>query len=184
MKYLQAYPDNVKNQVKDLLCGNGLGALLLKKYAQPHGVRTDRALYDYVMGLKNEHLRSSAPLSRVAFDAKLHVVAHALGTHTTVSRVQGSQLKSKREIRIATLFKEVPEPFLKMITVHELAHIKERAHDKAFYKLCEHMQPDYHQLEFDVRLYLTHLEASGAGLWSPKISAALDTQGTNAKACI
>ena len=168
MKYLQAYPESVKNQVKDLQETNGLGKLLLKKYAQSHGVRTDRALYDYVMGLKSEHLRSSEPLSRVAFDAKLHVVAHALGTHTTVSRVQGSRLKSKREIRIATLFKDVPEPFLKMIAVHELAHIKERAHDKAFYKLCEHMQPDYHQLEFDVRLYLTHLEASGAGLWRPK----------------
>ncbi len=169
MKYLQTYPEGVKNQVKNLLEGNGLGPLLLKKYPQAHGVRTDRALYGYVIGLKNEHLRSSAPLSRVAFDAKLHVVAHALGTHTTVSRVQGSQLKSKREIRIATLFKEVPEPFLKMIAVHELAHIKERAHDKAFYKLCEHMQPDYHQLEFDVRLYLTHLEASGQGLWQAKV---------------
>ncbi len=168
MKYLQAYPERVQNQVKDLVAEDGLGALLLKKYAQAHSVRTDRALYDYVMGLKNEHMRSSASLSRVSFDAKLHVIAHALGTHTTVSRVQGSQLKSKREIRIATLFKEVPEPFLKMIAVHELAHIKERAHDKAFYKLCEHMQPDYHQLEFDVRLYLTHLEASGAGLWRLK----------------
>jgi UTP pyrophosphatase len=184
MKYLQAYPDNVKHQVKDLLAANGLGVLLLNKYATPHGIRTDRALYDYVMALKNEHLRSSTPLSRVAFDAKLHVVAHALGTHTTISRVQGSQLKSKREIRIATLFKEVPEPFLKMIAVHELAHIKERAHDKAFYKLCEHMQPDYHQLEFDVRLYLTHLEASGAGLWRPKVPVVQVDQGTKASACI
>jgi len=39
--------------------------------------------------------------------------------------------------------------------VHELAHLKERAHDKAFYALCQHMAPDYHQLEFDLRLYLT-----------------------------
>ena len=88
------------------------------------------------------------------------------GTHTTVSRVQGNKLKSKREIRVATLFKEVPPEFLKMITVHELAHIKEKAHDKAFYKLCTHMEPDYHQLEFDLRLYLTHLETSGAKLWA------------------
>lgn len=165
MKYLQAYPEPVQAQVRQLLGQNQLGALLLKKYPAMHGVRTDRALYDYVMGLKNEHLRGADPLAKVGFDSKLQVIAHALGTHTTVSRVQGGKLKSKREIRIATLFKEVPAEFLKMITVHELAHIRQREHDKAFYKLCTHMEPDYHQLEFDLRLYLTHLEATGARLW-------------------
>ncbi|MGH8026174.1 MAG: metal-dependent hydrolase, partial [Pseudoxanthomonas sp.] len=29
------------------------------------------------------------------------------------------------------------------------------------YQLCTHMAPDYHQLEFDLRLYLTHLECGG-----------------------
>jgi predicted metal-dependent hydrolase len=42
--------------------------------------------------------------------------------------------------------------------VHELAHLKERAHDKAFYQLCTHMAPAYHQHEFDLRLYLTARE--------------------------
>jgi predicted metal-dependent hydrolase len=171
MKYLHGYPGNIKTQVQQLMAQDKLGTMLLKKYQAPHGIRTDRALYDYVMDLKNEYLRNSEPLSKVAFDAKLHVIAHALGTHTTVSRVQGSKLKSKREIRIATLFKEVPPEFLKMITVHELAHIKEKAHDKAFYKLCTHMEPDYHQLEFDLRLYLTHMDASGVKLWQPSNSA-------------
>jgi predicted metal-dependent hydrolase len=50
--------------------------------------------------------------------------------------------------------------FLRMIVVHELAHLKEYAHNKAFYQLCTHMEPDYHQLEFDTRLYLTHLDAT------------------------
>jgi len=49
-------------------------------------------------------------------------------------------------------------PFLKMIVVHELAHLKEREHDKAFYALCAHMEPAYHALEFDLRLWLTALE--------------------------
>ena len=93
------------------------------------------------------------------------MVKNALGTHTSVSRVQGNKLKAKREIRIAALFKNVPDEFLRMITVHELAHLKEKAHDKAFYQLCKHMEPDYHQLEFEVRVYLTHLETSGARLW-------------------
>ena len=85
------------------------------------------------------------------FDAKLQVVQHALGTHTNISRVQGNKLKAKREIRVATLFKHVPEDFLKMIAVHELAHLKERQHDKAFYNLCNYMEPRYHQLELLVQ---------------------------------
>ena len=38
------------------------------------------------------------------------------------------------------------------------AHLKVREHDKAFYQLCYHMAADYAQLEFDLRLYLTHLD--------------------------
>ena len=155
LKYLTAYSESVQSQVRDLIEQDRLATILRKKYATVHVIRTDRALYDYVMGLKNEYLRNSEPLAKVAFDSKLKVIRHALGTHTTVSRVQGSKLKSKREIRIATLFKDVPIELLRMITVHELAHIKEKAHDKAFYQLCTHMEPNYHQLEFDLRLYLT-----------------------------
>jgi predicted metal-dependent hydrolase len=143
-----------------------LGDWLLKRYGGVHGIRNDRALYDYVSGLKSEFLRNAEPLAKVAFDNKLHVIRNALGTHTTISRVQGSKLKAKREIRVASLFKEVPIEWLRMIVVHELAHTKERSHDKAFYQLCTHMEPDYHQLEFDLRLYLTHLESGGPALWS------------------
>lgn len=165
MKYLAGYPENLQAQVRQLLAQGRLGEVLLAKYPLAHGVRTDKALYDYVMGLKSEFLRSSEPLSKVAFDSKLHVIAHALGTHTTVSRVQGSKLKAKREIRVATLFREGPEQFLRMIAVHELAHIKEKAHDKAFYQLCTHMEPHYHQYEFDLRVYLTHMDAAGRLEW-------------------
>ena len=52
-----------------------------------------------------------------------------------------------------------------MIAVHELAHIKEKGHDKAFYQLCTHMEPRYHQYEFDLRVYLTHIDASGKLDW-------------------
>ena len=82
-----------------------------------------------------------------------------------MSRVQGSKLKAKREIRVATLFRHLPIEFLRMITVHELAHLREKSHDKAFYQLCTHMEPDYHQFEFDLRLYLTYVDANGARLW-------------------
>ena len=165
LKYLAGYPASLQAQVRQLLDQDKLGDMLLAKYRQAHGIRTDKALYDYVMALKNEYLRSSEPLSRIAFDSKLHVIANALGTHTTISRVQGSKLKAKREIRVATLFREVPDEFLRMITVHELAHIKEKEHDKAFYALCTYMEPRYHQYEFDLRVYLTHIDAVGKLAW-------------------
>ena len=165
MKYLSGYPDSLKAQVQELLVQGRLGDMLLKKYRHAHAVRTDKALYDYVMALKNDFLRNADPLSKVAFDSKLQVIAHALGTHTTVSRVQGHKLKAKREIRVATLFKAVPAEFLKMIAVHELAHMKEKCHDKAFYQLCNYMEPQYHQYEFDLRVYLTHIDAVGKLDW-------------------
>jgi predicted metal-dependent hydrolase len=165
LKYLQGYPPDTLAQVNQLVDEKRVGHWLQSKYPKAHEVRTDKALFEYVQALKGDHLRGAEPLSKVAFDSKLQVVRHALGTHTSVSRVQGNKLKAKREIRIASLFKTVPNEFLKMITVHELAHLKERQHDKAFYQLCAHMEPSYHQLEFEVRVYLTHLELSGERLW-------------------
>ena len=172
LKYLQGYSTETLAQVTQLVTCNRLGEWLLNKYPSGHGVRTDKALFEYVQALKQEHLRGAEPLNKVAFDSKLQVVAHALGTHTTISRVQGNKLKAKREIRIASLFKDAPAEFLKMISVHELAHMKERAHDKAFYQLCSYMEPRYHQLEFELRMYLTHLDVSGTRLWGPAVAAA------------
>lgn len=158
LKYLAGYPPHVQARVRELLAEDRLGTLLADRYDQPHAVRNDGQLYDYVQALKERHMRKAVPLGKVLYDGKLQVVKHALGTHTTISRVQGSKLKTSREIRIASVFRDAPAEFLKMIVVHELAHLKEAEHDKAFYQLCTHMAPDYHQLEFDLRLYLTHLD--------------------------
>ena len=167
LRYLGGYPANVLAPVHSLLAERRLHATLRQRYPEAHGVRSDRALIDYVGELKARHMKSAPPLAKVAYDGKLQVLHNALGTHTAVSRVQGSQLKAKREIRIAGVFRAMPEPLLKMIVVHELAHLKERAHDKAFYALCQHMAPDYHQLEFDLRLALMQGEASGQPVWPP-----------------
>ena len=121
-------------------------------------MRSDSQLRAYVQAIKDRHLRKSAPLAKVIFDSKLQVVKHALGTHTAISRVQGDKLKASREIRIATVFRDAPAEFLKMIVVHELAHLRESEHNKSFYQLCTHIEPGYHQLEFDLRLYLTQRE--------------------------
>lgn len=166
LKYLSAYPDTLQAQVQALIDQDKLAEVLRSRYGAPHDVRTDKALYDYVQGLRSRHLRNAEPVTKVAYDSKLKVIQHALGTHTTVSRVQGNRLKAKREIRVASLFKQVPEEFLRMIVVHELAHLKERDHGKAFYQLCEHMEPRYHQYEFDLRMYLTQLDLSAEPVFS------------------
>lgn len=157
LKYFAGYPEHLQAKVRALIEQDRLGALLTDKYGQPHSVRNDGQLYDYVQALKDRHLRKSVPLGKVIYDSKLQVMKHALGTHTAISRVHGGKLKASREIRIATVFRDAPAEFLKMIVVHELAHMKEAEHNKSFYQLCTHMTPDYHQLEFDLRLYLTHL---------------------------
>ena len=165
LKYLGAYSDQTRAQVAQLIEQNRLAEVLRQRYGAAHAVRTDRALYDYVQDLKSEFLRNAEPINKVAFDSKIHVIQHALGLHTSISRVQGNKLKAKHEIRVASMFKEVPLEFLRMIAVHELAHVKEKQHDKAFYKLCCYMEPNYHQYEFDLRLYLTLLDTSPERLW-------------------
>jgi predicted metal-dependent hydrolase len=166
-RYLQAYPENLQQQVQKIIDGPGLESWLMARHPQAHGVRTDGALYAFVMDLKNEFLRQADPIHKVTFDSKLQIIQHALGLHTTTSRVQGSKLKAKRDIKVAALFKDTPAAFLQMIAVHELAHLKVREHDKAFYKLCHYMAPDYAQWEFELRVYLTHLDRGGQALWAP-----------------
>lgn len=163
LKYLGGYPPQVQARVRELIAQHRLGALLGTNYPDAHAVRNDAQLYSYVQALKDRHMRKAAPLGKVIYDGKLQVLRHALGLHTTISRVQGGRLKASREIRIASVFRDAPADFLKMIVVHELAHMKEAEHNKAFYQLCTHMEPDYHQLEFDLRLYLTHLDMQRAG---------------------
>jgi predicted metal-dependent hydrolase len=161
LKFLTGYPAQVTGQIEQLIAEQRLGAVLLKKYPAAHAIKTDKALYDFTIELKNQYLRKSPPLSRVVFDNKINLTHQALGLHSFVSRVQGGKLKTKNEIRIGAVFKTAPLEFLRMIVVHELAHLKEKDHNKAFYNLCMHMEPAYPQLELDVRLYLTHLDLVG-----------------------
>ena len=159
LRYLRAYPPALQEQVRRLLERGKLGDYLQQRYPEQHAVQSDKALYAYTMALKQEYLRNAPGLDKVLYDSKLDVVKHALGLHTAVSRVQGGKLRAKKEIRIAGLFREAAPEFLRMIVVHELAHLREFEHNKAFYQLCEHMLPGYHQLEFDLRVYLTWRDA-------------------------
>jgi predicted metal-dependent hydrolase len=161
LKYLQAYPATLQDQVRQLIDQGRLGEYLSQRYPDRHAIQSDKALYTFALDLKQEYLRNAPTIDKVLFDNRLDLTHRALGLHTTVSRVQGGKLKAKKEIRIASLFKEAAPQFLQMIVVHELAHFKESDHNKAFYKLCEHMLPGYHQLEFDLRVYLTYRDLQG-----------------------
>ena len=161
LRYIRGYSEALITRVAELLASGELGSHLRSRYPKPHEVNSDRQLRPYVQALKNQHLRSSPPLSKVCFDGRLHLVQHALGTHTFISRPQGGKLKAKHELRISSLFKRCPEALLKMIVVHELAHLREKEHNEAFYQLCVHMDEGYHQHELDARLYLIHQEQVG-----------------------
>jgi predicted metal-dependent hydrolase len=155
LKYLQSYPTTLQDKVRDLIAQQRLGDHLAARYPQRHAVQSDKALYAYTMDLKQQYLKNAPGIDKVLYDSKLDVVQRALGLHTAISRVQGGKLKAKKEIRVAALFKAAAPEFLQMIVVHELAHLKELDHNKPFYQLCQYMLPDYHQLEFDLRVYLT-----------------------------
>lgn len=159
MQYLQGYSQDIRDKVSTLIQAGKLGQVLKQRYPQSeHNIRNDKALYQLAMSLKQRYLKKSAPLAKVVFDDKISLQHQALGLHTYISRKQGNKLKAKNEIRIAAKLKQLPEPLLSMVVIHELAHLKEKDHNKAFYQLCTYMEPDYFQLEFDLRLYLTWLE--------------------------
>ncbi|MDO9049950.1 MAG: DUF45 domain-containing protein [Methylotenera sp.] len=155
LKYLQHYAPALQDKIRQLQTQHLLGDYITQRYPQNHTIQTDKALYQYSNDIKQAFLRNAPLLDKVHYDNRLSIEHHALGLNTAISRVQGGKLKAKKEIRISSFFKETPTEFLRMIVVHELAHLKERNHDRAFYQLCQHMEPDYHQLEFDCRVFLT-----------------------------
>jgi predicted metal-dependent hydrolase len=171
-RYLGGYPAAWVESVAEMIAAGRVAAWLAQRHPDPHEVRTDAALYDYTLELKQRRMRQSPPIARVAYDPKLRVLAHALGTHTAVSRVQGGKLKAKREIRVASLFREAPADMLHMIVAHELAHLREPEHDKAFYSLCEHLAPGYHALEFATRVWLLHRDVQPLAARGDPVSGA------------
>ncbi len=158
LRYIQGYPQNIVEQVSSLIASGKFVPWFEKRYPDRHQIKSERALYEYAMAIKNRYMKKAAPISKVVYDKKIHAVNNALGLHSVISRNHGGKLKSKNEIRIANVFKDAPEPLLRMLVVHELAHTREKNHDKAFYQLCCYMEPEYHQLEFDARLFMIYLD--------------------------
>lgn len=160
MKYLSHYPKTIQDQIQTLIDKNKLTSYIKSKYPNSHEYKNDKMLYNYVLDMKSEYFKKYQ-ISKVMYDGKINVINNALGMHTIISRVQGSKLKSKNEIRVASIFKNMPEEFLQMIVAHELSHFKEKEHNKAFYDMCTYIMPNYHQVEFDLRVYLLHVDRFG-----------------------
>ncbi|RJX72989.1 M48 family peptidase [Vibrio sinensis] len=160
LRYIQGYPEHITTPVRQMVEANRLTQWFEKRYPENHTIKSEKALFDYTMGYKNRYMKKTSPLSKVVYDNKIHLINNALGLHTYVAKVHGGKIKTKNEIRIASVFKNAPEPLLRMLVVHELAHLKEKDHNKAFYQLCCHMEPDYHQLELDARLFMMYLETN------------------------
>lgn len=168
MLYLNGYSQGIQDQVQQLIEHKKLTQYLENKYPSAHTVCSQKALYEYAIQIQRKYLKKTATISKVNYDKSIHALHNALGLHTFASRVQGKKLKAKHEIRIATVFKTAPLEFLRMIVVHEIAHLKEKNHSKAFYQLCCYMEPDYHQYELDTRIYLTHLDLLGGVYFEQK----------------
>ncbi len=157
--YLTGYPEALRERARALKASGRLEEQLLRHYPGRHSISNSAALYTFAQGLKREYLRSSPPLAKVCYDDKIGTLHRALGLHTYAVRVQGAKLKSRNEIRVASLFKGLAPEFLRMVVVHELAHLRHKAHDKAFYGLSMHMEPEYARYEMDLRLLLYAREA-------------------------
>ncbi len=158
LRYIQGYPVQIIEQVSLLIDNGKLIPWFDRRYPYNHQVKSEKALFDYVIEIKNRFLKKASPVRKVVYDNKIHLIHNALGLHSVISRNHGGKLKSNNEIRISSAFKNAPEPLLRMLVVHELAHLREKDHDKSFYQLCCYMEPDYHQLEFDARLFMIYLD--------------------------
>jgi hypothetical protein len=159
LKYLGGYPPSLLARWPQLAATRERWAPPCpQRHPEAHDVRTDRALYDYVGELKAATCAVPSRWPRWPTTTSCTCCTTRWARTRAVSRVQGNKLKAKREIRIASLFKRRAGAFLRMIVVHELAHLKEREHDKAFYALCTHMEPTTTSSSSTLRLWLTARE--------------------------
>ena len=152
--YFQGYPQNIRDYFERLIQNGDIKSYLLKKYPRGHQINSDKQLYTYANEIKQRFMKKAPQIDKVKYEKQKDLILNALGTHTFISRNHGGKLKSKHEIRVAVSLKDAPEEMLQMLVVHELAHFKEKDHNKAFYNLCEYMQPNYCEVELDTLLYL------------------------------
>lgn len=164
-KYLKGYSEDLIKQVDFVIKENRLGEILVQKYKSKHKITTDKELYNLTTEIKNRFMKNSKMPNRVYYDNKIETLNNALGLHSYIPIQHGKKIKVINDIKISMNFKNMPYEFLYNVLIHEIAHLKEKEHDKAFYNLCQNMSPEYFQVDFDLRLYLTYLDLYKKPLW-------------------
>ena len=87
LKYLQAYPAQLQDQVRQLIAEGRLGEYLNQRYSGRHDVQSDKALYSYALDLKQEYLRNAPAIDKVLFDNRLDLTHRALGLHLSLIHI-------------------------------------------------------------------------------------------------
>lgn len=164
-KYLQGYSQELLAQVDKIIKENKLGEVLTNKYKEKHNLNSDKELYKLATEIKNKYMKNAKMPNRVYYDGKIEVANNALGLHSYIPVQHGKKIKVINDIKISNSFKNMPYDFLYNVLSHEIAHLKEKEHNKAFYNLCQNMSPDYFQVDFDLRLYLTYIDIYKKTLW-------------------
>lgn len=165
LKYLKSYPKDISEAVKNLILEDKLAFYLKNKYKNINTYKKDRDLYLLAKEIKNKHMKNEKLPEKIFYDNKIELSHQALGLHTYLAIKQGKKYKAKNEIKISARFKELPYEFLENILIHELCHLKEKEHNKAFYKLCKNINSKYFEVELDIRIYLTYIDVYKDKLW-------------------
>jgi hypothetical protein len=99
-------------------------------------------------------MKKAPPAHKVVFDESEESLYNPLGLKDNDLILADNGHKIKNVMRISSVYKNAPADLFYMVVVHELAHLKEREHNRDFDRLCHHMDGDYSQHEFDLRLFL------------------------------
>ncbi len=164
-KYFPGSPAHFFKDVLTLFESDKIKTYMKQKYKEKHSIQTDKQLYRYVNQLKNQYIKKSDPIHKIIYDSSIVLKKQALGIHAFKIKPHGRKTIRKNEIKISSTFKKMPLAFLEHIVVHELAHVKEKEHNKAFYRLCNNMQPAYHEVEVDLRLFLIYKDLGLEDIW-------------------
>ena len=77
LKYLQHYPLDLQDKIRQLQAQNSLGDYITQRYLQSHTIQTDKVLYEYCNEIKQEFLRNTPLLDKVIYDNRLSIEHHA-----------------------------------------------------------------------------------------------------------
>jgi predicted metal-dependent hydrolase len=93
---------------------------------------------------------------------RMSTFERVMGVSATVLKVRKMKRRwgscsSRGVITFNSHLIKLPEPLIDYVVVHELAHLKEMNHSKAFYRVIEQVMPDYRMREKAIKGYMLDL---------------------------